>query len=265
MTEATPASHGLLSMDGRVALVTGAASGMGRAIATTFAGCGASVVVADIAEAGGRETVELVRDAGGTAEFVGTDVAVSHDVERAVSRVIERFGRLDAAVNAAAIEVEQTMLADCDEDVFDRLVAVNLKSVFLSLKYEITAMLAQDPPGGAIVNIASTNSYRPQLQQSVYTATKHGVLGLTRNAAIEYAPLGIRINAIAPGAIETPMLLGSLERRGRDTAQVKERLSLVGRFGRPDEIAQAALWLCSDAASFTIGHTLAVDGGYLAR
>jgi NAD(P)-dependent dehydrogenase (short-subunit alcohol dehydrogenase family) len=265
MTEATPTSHELLSMEGRVALVTGGASGMGRAVATTFAGCGASVVVADIAEAGGRETVEIVRDAGGTAEFVGTDVAVSRDVERAVSRTVERFGRLDAAVNAAAIEVEQTKLADCDEDVFDRLVAVNLKSVFLSLKYEIRAMLAQDPTGGAIVNIASTNSFRPQLQQSVYTATKHGVLGLTRNAAIEYAPLGIRINAIAPGAIETPMLLGSLERRGRDAALVKERLSLVGRFGRPDEIAQAALWLCSDAASFTIGHTLAVDGGYLAR
>jgi NAD(P)-dependent dehydrogenase (short-subunit alcohol dehydrogenase family) len=248
---------------GKVALVTGAASGMGRATAAAFAAAGASVVTADIADEGGKETVEAIRSTGGEATFVRTDVSRAADVEAAVNVAVTAYGGLDCAVNAAAIETETTLLADCEESTFDRLVAVNLKSVFLCLKYEIRAMLQRG--GGAIVNIASTNSFRPLPKQSVYTATKHGVVGLTKTAAIEYAGAGIRVNAVAPGAIETPMLRSAIAARGSDEAEVINRLSLLGRFGEPREIADAVLWLCSERASYTVGHVLAVDGGYLAR
>ena len=177
---------------------------------------------------------------------------------------VDAFGGLHYAVNGAAIELEREPLADVEESTFDRIIAVNLKSIFLCMKYEIRQILAQGT-GGAIVNIASTNSFRPQPNQSAYTASKHGVIGMTRNAAIDYAGQGIRINAICPGAIDTPMLRAAIDRRGRDPEDVAARLSLLGRFGEPDEIAKAALWLCSDESSFTIGHALAVDGGYLAR
>ena len=170
----------------------------------------------------------------------------------------------DCAVNGAAIELERERLYEVEEETFERIIAVNLKSIFLCMKYELRQLLAQGT-GGAIVNIASTNSYRPQPHQSAYSASKHGVLGITRNAAIDYAQDGIRINAICPGAIDTPMLRAAIERRGRDPQDVADRLSLLGRFGTPEEIAKAALWLCSDDASFTVGHALAVDGGYLAR
>jgi NAD(P)-dependent dehydrogenase (short-subunit alcohol dehydrogenase family) len=249
---------------GKVALVTGGAGGMGRAVAVAFAGAGARVVVADIAAEGGRETAEIVIGAGGEARFIATDVSDNASVEALVRGTVEAFGALHCAVNAAAIELEQARLADVDEETFDRIIAVNLKSIFLCMKHEIHQMLAQGG-GGAIVNIASTNSYRPQPHQSAYTASKHGVLGMTKNAAIDYAPDGIRINAICPGAIDTPMLRAAMERRGRDPQEVAGRLSLFGRFGDPVEIANAALWLCSDDSSFTVGHALAVDGGYLAR
>jgi NAD(P)-dependent dehydrogenase (short-subunit alcohol dehydrogenase family) len=249
---------------GKVALVTGGAGGMGRAVAVAFAGAGARVVVADIATEGGRETAEIVIGAGGEVRFIATDVSDNASVEALVRGTVEAFGALHCAVNAAAIELEQARLADVDEETFDRIIAVNLKSIFLCMKHEIHQMLAQGG-GGAIVNIASTNSYRPQPHQSAYTASKHGVLGMTKNAAIDYAPDGIRINAICPGAIDTPMLRAAMERRGRDPQEVAGRLSLFGRFGDPVEIANAALWLCSDDSSFTVGHALAVDGGYLAR
>jgi NAD(P)-dependent dehydrogenase (short-subunit alcohol dehydrogenase family) len=248
---------------GRVALVTGGASGMGRATAQAFADAGASVVVADIAVEGGQETTETIHAGGGSASFVRTDVSQAADVEAAVNEALSRFGGLHCAVNAAAIETETTLLADCEESTFDRLIAVNLKSVFLCLKYEIRAMLQGD--GGAIVNIASTNSFRPLPKQSVYTATKHAVVGMTKTAAIEYAGSGIRVNAIAPGAIDTPMLRGAMAARGSKEEDVLARLSLTGRFGTTSEIASAALWLCSPESSFTVGHVLAVDGGYLAR
>ena len=177
---------------------------------------------------------------------------------------VAAFGGLHCAVNGAAIELEREPLAEVEEDTFDRIIAVNLRSIFLCMKYEIRQMLDQGG-GGAIVNIASTNSFRPQPHQSAYTASKHGVLGMTKNAAIDYAPHGIRINAICPGAIDTPMLRAAIDRRGRDPQEVAGRLSVLGRFGEPDEIAKAALWLCSDDSSFTVGHALAVDGGYLAR
>jgi glucose 1-dehydrogenase len=248
--------------DGKVALVTGGASGMGLAISSAFAAAGAHVVVADISVGGGEETAQAIKDGGGEALFVRTDVSDSADVQAAVDLAVSTFGGLDCAVNAAAIEGEGGPLAEVDEDTFDRVIAVNLRSIFLSMKYEIRAML---PRGGSIVNIASTNSYRPQPHQAAYTASKFGVAGITKAAAIDYAPLGIRINAVAPGAIDTPMLRGAIAARGRDADDVANRLSLVGRFGTVDEIAEGALWLCSDRSTFTIGHVLAVDGGYLSR
>jgi NAD(P)-dependent dehydrogenase (short-subunit alcohol dehydrogenase family) len=249
---------------GKVALVTGAAGGMGRATALAFADAGAKVVVSDIAADGGNETVALIAKEGGEAQFVATDVADRDSVEQLVATTVEVFGGLDCAVNGAAIELERQPLAEVDEEVFDRIIAVNLRSIFLCMKYELLQFLAQGR-GGTIVNIASTNSFRPQPHQSAYTASKYGVLGMTRNAAIDYAAHGVRINAICPGAIDTPMLRAAIERRGRDPQEVADRLSLVGRFGDPVEIARAALWLSSDESSFTIGHALAVDGGYLIR
>jgi glucose 1-dehydrogenase len=248
---------------GKVALVTGASGGMGRATAQAFAAAGARVVAADIAAEGGEQTVDAIKRDGGEAVFVRTDVSRAGDVEAAVAAAVDSFGGLDCAANVAAIETETTLLADCDEATFDRLVAVNLKSVFLCMKYEISAMLERG--GGAIVNIASTNSFRPLPKQAVYTATKHGVVGLTKTAAIEYAGAGIRVNAVAPGAIDTPMLRGAMAARGSAEQDVLARLSLTGRFGRPDEIASAVLWLCSEDSAYTMGHVLAVDGGYLAR
>ena len=250
--------------DGQVAIVTGASGGMGQAIAIAFAAAGASVVAADLTEDAGRETVEQIGQAGGRAVFVPTDVSDAAAVEALVARATGDFGRLDCAVNAAAIEGERGPLHELDDEVFDRIIAVNLRSIFLCMKHEILAMLAAGR-GGAIVNIASTNSFRPQPHQSAYTASKHGVLGMTRNAAVDYGAQGIRINAICPGAIDTPMLRAAMERRGRQPEEVANRLSLLGRFGQPDEIAQACLWLCSEESSFTTGHALAVDGGYLAR
>jgi NAD(P)-dependent dehydrogenase (short-subunit alcohol dehydrogenase family) len=190
-------------------------------------------------------------------------VSKAPDVEAAVAAAVDNYGGLDCAANMAAIETETTLLADCEEETFDRLVAVNLRSIFLCLKYEIRAMLERG--GGAIVNIASTNSFRPLPKQAAYTATKHGVIGLTKTAAIEYAGMGIRVNAVAPGAIDTPMLRGAIATRGSNEADVLNRLSLIGRFGDPGEIANAVLWLCSDRSTYTMGHTLSVDGGYLAR
>jgi NAD(P)-dependent dehydrogenase (short-subunit alcohol dehydrogenase family) len=239
---------------GKVALVTGAAGGMGRATAQAFAAAGARVVATDIAVDEGEQTVKLIRGNGAEAVFVRTDVSDAADVEAAVATAVNEYGGLDCAANMAAIETEAT---------FDRLVAVNLRSIFLCLKYEIRAMLQRG--GGSIVNIASTNSFRPLPKQAAYTATKHGVIGLTKTAAIEYAGKGIRVNAVAPGAIDTPMLRGAIAARGSDEAEVISRLSLIGRFGDPAEIANAVLWLCSDRSTYTVGHTLAVDGGYLAR
>lgn len=254
----------MTQLDGKSALVTGGASGMGRAIAQELAARGVRVVVTDIATDGGQETVARIEKDGGTARFQRADVSSTGDVRAAVEAAVTAHGGLDIAVNAAAIQHETQPLADCDDETFDRIQAVNLRSVFLCMKYEIRAMRARGA-GGSVVNIASTNSYRPQQHQAAYTASKHGVLGLTRAGAVDHAADGIRVNAICPGAIETPMLLGAIEERGRDKAEVADRLSLFGRFGRPEEIAKAALWLCSDDASFTTGHALAVDGGYLAR
>jgi glucose 1-dehydrogenase len=246
-----------------IVFVTGAGGGMGRAITTAFADAGATVVAADVDDTGGAQTVALATGNGGKASFVHCDVSDAMSVAAAIATTMEQHGRLTCAVNAAAIENETVPLHECDDDAFDRIQSINVRGIFLSMKHEIRAMLAGS--GGAIVNIASTNAVRPQPNQPAYTASKHAVLGLTRSAAIDYAGRGIRINAICPGSIDTPMLRNAMQRRGRNPEEAVARLSLIGRFGTPQEIANAALWLCSDDASFVIGHPLAVDAGYLAR
>ena len=248
---------------GKSGLVTGGGSGMGRAMCIEFARAGARVVIADVNEKGGRETLAEIEAAGGTAQFLRCDVSVEANVVALVKTVQDSYGSLDFAVNNAAIELERSPLIEVTEDVFDRLYAVNVKGVFFCMQQEMRAMAGQGR--GAIVNIASMNSFRPQPCQSLYTSTKHAVLGLTRNAAIEAAQLGIRINAICPGAIDTPMLQAARERQNLPMELIVQNLSLLDRIGRPEEVAKAALWLCSDDASYTFGHALAVDGGYLAR
>lgn len=248
---------------GKAGLVTGAGSGLGRAMAEAFAAAGAAVLVTDIDGAGAEQTVANILRAGGKAECQRVDVARAADVASMVESTVSRFGSLDFAINNAGIEIESTPLSECPDEVFDRIMAVNVRGVFLCLKHELRQMLKQGQ--GAIVNLCSINSYRPQPHHSVYTASKHAVLGFTRNAAIEAAAGGVRINAIAPGAIVTPMLERSLKQLPVPVEQIMPMLSLVGRLGQPDEVAKAALWLCSEHASFTHGHVLAVDGGFLAR
>lgn len=246
---------------GKVAVVTGAAAGMGRAAAVALAAAGARVVLADIADA--ADTATEIAAVGGTATVVRTDVSAEDDVVAMVQAAVSDHGRLDIAVNAAGIEVETDFLVDSDVAVFDRVIAVNLRSIFLCLKYEIAAMVPTG--GGAIVNFASTNAIRPQITQSAYNASKFGVVGLTKTAALEYTRKGIRVNAIAPGAIDTAMLRAAIDHRGSDRDALLRRYSLFGRFGEAQEVANAVLWLCSDQSSFTTGHVLAVDGGLLTR
>ena len=252
------------SFEGKVALVTGAASGMGRATSRAFAAAGAAVLVADVNAEGGAETVEMITSNGGSAQFAPTDVSDAESVEAMVRAAVGAFGRLDCAVNNAAIENESVPIAEADDANFDKIIAINLKGVYLCMKHEIRQMLAQGS-GGTIVNLGSTNSFRPQPRQTAYTAAKHGVIGLTRAVAMDYAAEGIRVNAVCPGAIDTPMLRAALTKRGSDPQDAAKRLSGLGRFGDVAEIAAAVLWLSSDESSFTVGHALAIDGGYLAR
>lgn len=246
---------------GKVAVITGAAAGMGRSAALALAAQGARVVLADVADAAGAEAVARITASGGEARFIHTDVAQETDVAAMVDAAVDAYGGLDIAVNAAGIEVEKDFLIDADVETFDRVIAVNLRSVFLCMKFEIRAMLQRG--GGAIVNFASTNAFKPQVTQSAYNASKFGVVGLTKTAALEYTRKGIRVNAVAPGAIDTAMLRSSIEHRGADPDALLKKYSLFGRFGKADEVAHAVIWLCSDESSFTSGHVLAVDGGLL--
>lgn len=249
-------------LDGRVAIVTGATGGMGRAITRRLAEAGANVMATDLTDRDAEALLAACGDAPGDVRFKPGDVADPDDVQAVVAATLAAFGSLHCAVNAAAIEFETVPLAECADDDYDRMMTVNVRGVFLSMKHEIRAMLDAGT-GGSIVNIASTNAYKPQYGQPAYTASKHAVLGLTRSAAMDYARHDIRVNCICPGAIDTPMLRNAMERRNRDADDTAKRLSLFRRFGEPGEIADAALWLCSDASSFTTGHALAVDGGML--
>ena len=246
---------------GKVAVVTGAGNGMGRSAAIALAAAGAAVVLADIATDAGEEAVREITAAGGTARFVRTDVSSEADVEAMVAAAVSSYGGLDLAVNAAGIEIEHDFLVDADVAVFDKVIAVNLRSMFLCLKHEIRAL--RDRGGGSIVNFASTNAFKPQVTQSAYNASKFGVVGLTKTAALEYTRYGIRVNGVAPGAIDTAMLRDAIEHRGADEAVLLKKYSLFGRFGQSDEVTNAVLFLCSDESSFTSGHTLSVDGGLL--
>ena len=250
---------------GKVALVTGASSGIGRAAALAFARQGAQVVAAGRNVERLEETVRLIGEAGGDAIHVQTNVTQADQVQRMVRQAVAVYGRLDAAFNNAGgyrlVGGKRGLTADLDEAVWDSVVAVNLKGVWLSMKYEIEQMLEGD--GGAIVNNSSNDGLRGAPYSSPYVASKHGVIGLTKTAAIEYAKLGIRVNAVCPGWILTPPIKMLME---DDPGAEAEMLSQepIGRFGEPQEVAEAVLWLCSEAASYVTGHALAVDGGYLA-
>ena len=248
--------------EGKVALVTGAGSGIGRATALVFAREGAKVVVSDIVVAGGQETVQQIEAAGGEAIFVKADVSQAADVETLVTQTVETYGRLDCAFNNAGIEGGMKLTIDCTKEEFDRTIAVNLTGVWLCMKYEIQQMLSQG--GGAILNTASAAGLVGFPSLPDYVASKHGVVGLTKTAALEYAKSGIRVNAVCPGVIQTPMV-----ERGAQLSPGFDELALsmepVGRFGQPAEVGEAVVWLCSDAASFVTGHPMAVDGGLVAQ
>jgi NAD(P)-dependent dehydrogenase (short-subunit alcohol dehydrogenase family) len=252
------------SLEGKVAIVTGAAMGMGEATARVFAAAGAHVLVSDINEELGLTTVERIERDGGSASFCHTNVSVAADAETMVRTAVERYGRLDCAVNNAAVTPDTHPIAELDEQEWDRILAVDLKGVALCLKYEVAQMLEQGD-GGSIVNIGSVSSFRPQPNNAAYTAAKHGVIGLTKVASLENAPLGIRVNTVAPGAIDTPMIRGALETVGMTEAEFAPQISLLGRFGQPEEVAQASLWLCSDQSSYVTGAVLSVDAGYTSR
>lgn len=248
-------------LQGKVALVTGAASGIGREIALAYARAGAKVVVSDTNAAGSEETVQLVRAAGGEARFIAADVSRPQECQALADGTVAAFGRLDIACNNAGIGGEQAPTGDYPVDGWDKVIAINLSGVFYCMKYQLPHLLAAG--GGAIVNVASILGAVGFANSPAYVAAKHGVLGLTRTAAVEYGPRGVRVNAIGPGFIRTPMIAG-LE---ADPAVEQLLVSLhpIGRLGEAREVAQLALWLSSPAASFVTGSYYPVDGGYLAR
>src|SRR3954447_21035385 len=247
------------SYTGKVAFVTGAANGIGRATALAFAREGASVVVADVSEAGNQETARMIEELGGRALAVRCDVTQVTDVKAALDETVEAFGRLDFAFNNAGIEPRKPApTAEYDEEEWDRIFDINLRGVFLCMKHEIPLILKHG--GGAIVNTSSGAGVIGIKGSPAYTAAKHGVIGLTRAAALDYAAQNLRINAICPGYIETPMMDrftgGTTEGRAKVVAEEP-----AGRMGKPEEIAAAVIWLCSDAAAFMIGHAMVIDGG----
>jgi len=250
-------------LDGRVALVTGAASGIGRATALAFAQHGANVVVSDVAVAGGKETVERIQASGGEATFVRADVSVAEDAANLVQSAVEAYGGLDCANNSAGIEGAGFAPHEYPEDLWDRVMAINLKGVWLCLKYEVEQMLRQG--GGAIVNTASVSGLIGVPNASGYVAAKHGVVGLTKSAGLAYATKGIRVNAVCPGFVRTPMLEALMAERGPEYEAIVVAAEPVGRLGSPEEVAEFVVWLCTDAASFVTGAALPVDGGYVAR
>jgi NAD(P)-dependent dehydrogenase (short-subunit alcohol dehydrogenase family) len=251
----------MASLTGKVAIITGGSSGIGRATAIAFAREGAKVAIASRREEEGEETVRLVKEAGSDGFFVKTDVAKAADVSAMVEKTVQQYGSLDYAFNNAGIEEAPTSLVEQTEETFDRIVNINIKGVWLSMKYQIPQMLKNG--GGVIVNTSSVGGLIGVPGVPIYVASKHAVLGLTKSAALEYAKQGIRINAVSPGAIETEMF-----DRFADDPQMRGQMAAahpVGRVGKAEEIASAVLWLCSDGASFVTGQTLTVDGGFTAQ
>ena len=243
-------------LEGKVGLVTGGASGIGRATALLFAREGAKVMVADVSEKGGEDTVRLIRDTGADAIFVKCDVSKAVNVEAMVKKAVDAYGRLDCAFNNAGVGVIKSTV-DCTEEEWDRIISVNLKGVWLCMKYEIIQMLKQG--GGAIVNTSSIFGLIGTQGYAAYAASKHGVVGLTKVAALDCALAGIRVNAVCPGGVLTPMFEPVLsDPQLKDSVQ---KMHPLGRFAKPEEIAEAVLWLCSEAASFVTGVAFPVDGG----
>lgn len=245
---------------GKTALITGATSGIGRVVAIRFAELGAHVVIAGRREAEGAQVVEHIRKVGGDALFIRCDVSQNSDVEALVAGTVKHFGRLDFACNSAGYEGTPALIADTSEEEWDFVTQVNLKGMFLSLKYQLRHMAAQGH--GAIVNISSVGGFIGKPMSAPYIASKHGVLGLTKTAALEYARLGIRVNAICPAVVEGPMP----DRIFADPSMMEKMLSLhpLGRVGKPMEVADAVMWLSSSRASFMTGQSLTLDGGMLA-
>jgi 2,5-dichloro-2,5-cyclohexadiene-1,4-diol dehydrogenase 1 len=251
----------VVDVQGKVIICTGAASGIGRAAAIVAAVGGASVIVADIHEDGGEQTVSLIRQQGGVAAFICTDIGDEENVRRMVQFALDRHGRLDGAFNNAALPQSSKLLHEMPSSTWRRCLDVNLTGTFYCMKYEIQAMLQAG--GGAICNTSSGAGLTGLRLGSEYSATKFGVVGLTRSAALDYAAKNIRINALAPGGTLTPMLEGAMQQDSQLETYLKETHP-IGRLGKPSELGEAAIWLLSDAASFVVGTCFAVDGGYTA-
>lgn len=247
-------------LENKVAIVTGASSGIGRAIAYQYAAEGAKVVVSDIDEAGGKETVAQIRERGGRSIFVRADTSRPEDNEALVRAAVKEFGALHIATNNAGIGGPMALVGEYPIDGWDRVIAVNLSGVFYGMRYQIPAML--EAGGGSIVNISSILGQVGFRNAPAYVAAKHGVVGLTRNAALEYGPQKIRVNAVGPGFIRTPMIEKSLT---PEALEVIRGMHPIGRLGEPAEVAELVLWLSSEKASFVTGAYYAVDGGYLAQ
>ena len=243
--------------DNKTAVVTGAGSGIGRYSALAFAQEGASVMVSDINTKGGEETVQMIQESDGKAHFFQCDVSQSDQVKKLIQATIDNFGRLDYAINNAGISMRPASTVELDEAEWDRVIGINLKSVYLCMKYEIPHM--QKIGGGVIINVSSLAGFRGKAGTLAYTASKHGVIGMTKTAALEYAKEGIRINAICPGLTESGMTAG-LDQRP-ELAEQLIALIPMGRMGLSQNIADAAVWLCDDTASFITGHVLVIDGG----
>ncbi len=247
--------------DNKVALVTGGSFGIGKAAALAFAERGARVLVADWMEDKTDNTVELIKKAGGSAIYIKADVSKSTDVRAAVEMAVSTFGRLDYAFNNAGIEGVGGKTQECTEENWDKTISINLKGVWLCMKYELMQM--QKQAKGAIVNNASVAGLVGFPGLPAYVASKHGIIGLTKTAALENAKLGIRVNAVCPGVIHTAMI-DRITGKDKLVEKQYESMEPIGRMGRPDEVAEAVVWLCSDAASFITGESLAVDGGWVA-
>lgn len=253
----------MLNLNDKVAIVTGAAMGMGESTAELFAEAGAKVIIADYNEEAGQKVAEAIRSSGGEATFIKVDVSNEAEVKHLVEKTVEVYGRLDVAVNNAAITPDDKPIAEMDMDYYDQLMDVDLKGVILCMKYEIQQFQKQGD-GGSIVNTSSVSGLRPQPMNPAYVTAKHGVIGATKSAAMDYSPEGIRVNTVCPGAIDTPMLQGALEQFDLDPVEYAKQLSMLGRFADAKEVAHANLWLCSDLSSYVTGATIAVDGGYTA-